>query len=240
MDKKILIFLTLLFILWNIFLYNQIQDLELKFNETNQIQDENFDYCNDYICKLEDKIDNLSEEFKEEIINLNSSLRQDYTYKLKNYTDKYIEKLEEKDKKYQQLKNEKGITRATYSEVKQFLKEDLTDEKEWTEKYDCSHFAADVVQNALNQGILACTVELEFEDGGHIIVAFPTLDEGIKYFEPQDDQEILGLKKGVEYCSLANWNCDWDSYILGIACSCCNQTLYNYFKRSQYLSQYEN
>lgn len=80
----------------------------------------------------------------------------------------------------------------TYKEVLSFLKQDKTDRNEYIEDtygvYVCSHFARDVGNNAEEAGLRAAYVSLRYMDGGHAIVAFNTVDEGLVYFEPHSDE----------------------------------------------------
>lgn len=88
----------------------------------------------------------------------------------------------------------------TFQEVINFLKEDKTDEVEYTDKeYTCLDYAAEVNNNAENKGIRSYVVELYFEEGAHAIIGFDTIDEGRIYFEPQNDCQVKNLKIGNDY-----------------------------------------
>ncbi len=80
----------------------------------------------------------------------------------------------------------------TYQEVITFLRQDETDENEYIEDiygvYVCSHFARDVGNNAEEAGLRCAFVSLRYPDGGHAIIAFDTIDEGLVYFEPITDE----------------------------------------------------
>ncbi len=82
----------------------------------------------------------------------------------------------------------------TYEEVIAFLGQDETDENEYVEDtygvYVCSHFARDVCNNAEEAGFRCAFVELRYLDGGHAIIAFDTIDEGLVYFVPQTDDRV--------------------------------------------------
>jgi hypothetical protein len=79
----------------------------------------------------------------------------------------------------------------TFDEAIGFLDEDRTDSNEYIEdEYVCSHFAADVNNNAEQQGIRCALVEVRFPDSGHAIVAFDTPDEGLVYFDPITDDRV--------------------------------------------------
>ena len=79
----------------------------------------------------------------------------------------------------------------TLEEALDFLKRDRTDDNEYIEdEYVCSHFAADINNNAEKQGIRCALVELRFPDSGHAVVAFDTTDEGMVFFEPLNDDRV--------------------------------------------------
>jgi hypothetical protein len=79
----------------------------------------------------------------------------------------------------------------SYAEALAFMKSDHTDRNRWDEdSYVCSHFARDVCNNAEAGGLRCAFVELRYEDSGHSIIAFDTIDKGIIYFEPQFDDEV--------------------------------------------------
>ena len=82
----------------------------------------------------------------------------------------------------------------TYKEVITFLREDKTDKNKYIEDtygvYVCSHFARDVDNNAEEAGLRCAFVELRYPEGGHAIIAFDTIDEGLAYFVPQTDERV--------------------------------------------------
>ncbi len=79
----------------------------------------------------------------------------------------------------------------TLEEALDFLHRDKTDANEYLEhEYVCSHFAADVNNNAEKQGIRCALVDLRFPDSGHAIIAFDTNDEGMVFFEPLTDDRV--------------------------------------------------
>ena len=76
----------------------------------------------------------------------------------------------------------------TFEEALDFLERDQTDANEYLEgEYVCSHFAADVNNNAEQQGIRCALVDVRFSSSGHAIIAFDTTDEGMVYFDPITD-----------------------------------------------------
>jgi len=82
----------------------------------------------------------------------------------------------------------------TYAEVIIFLGQDETDENRYIEGaygvYVCSHFVRDVGNNAEEAGLRSAFVELRYLDGGHAIIAFDTIDEGLVYFDAQTDERV--------------------------------------------------
>ena len=80
----------------------------------------------------------------------------------------------------------------TYFEMKQFLKNDDTDNNEYIEGiYTCTDYAADLNNNALEAGYNAAYVYIDYSDGsGHSIDAFQTVDRGLIFIEPQFDKEV--------------------------------------------------
>jgi len=83
------------------------------------------------------------------------------------------------------------IQDPTYKQVTKFLKKDKTDQNEFVEDiYVCSHFARDVCNDAESEGLRCAYVGLIYPEGGHAIIAFNTIDEGLVCFEPQSDEMV--------------------------------------------------
>jgi hypothetical protein len=86
----------------------------------------------------------------------------------------------------------------TLAEAKEFLAQDPIDKVPYNElTYVCTHYARDVINNAVKKGIRTAYVEIRHPGMSHSIVAFETIDKGIVYFEPQYDSEVrpaLGKK----------------------------------------------
>jgi hypothetical protein len=81
-----------------------------------------------------------------------------------------------------------NLHNPTLEEALDFLERDKTDTHEYLEdEYVCSHFAADVNNNAEEQGIRCALVDVRFASSSHAIVAFDTTDEGLVYFDPITD-----------------------------------------------------
>jgi len=86
----------------------------------------------------------------------------------------------------------------TLSEAKEFLAQDPIDKVPYNElTYVCTHYARDVINNAVKKGIRTAYVEIRHPGMSHSIIAFETTDKGIIYLEPQFDSEVrpvLGKK----------------------------------------------
>ncbi len=82
----------------------------------------------------------------------------------------------------------------TYEEVITFLREDTTDQNEYDDDtygvYVCSHYVRDVGNSAEEKGLRSAFVELRYNEGGHAIIAFDTIDNGLVYFDPQTDELV--------------------------------------------------
>ena len=80
----------------------------------------------------------------------------------------------------------------TYRQAVSFLRRDKTDENEYIEDtygvYVCTHFARDVCNNAEAEGLRCAFVSLIYPEGGHAIIAFDTVDEGLVYFDAITDE----------------------------------------------------
>ena len=79
----------------------------------------------------------------------------------------------------------------TLKEATEFMTEDKTDSNRYVDnKYVCSHFAADVNNNAEELGIRCAFVDVRFPGSSHAIVAFDTVDEGMVFFDPITDDRV--------------------------------------------------
>lgn len=92
-----------------------------------------------------------------------------------------------------------NIRDPTYQEALQFIASDQTEQNQYNEEtYTCFEFVADFEANAFQVGYRVGFVFIEFVDGAHSIVAFDTVDKGLIFIEPQDD-EIVTLTVGQTY-----------------------------------------
>jgi peptidoglycan hydrolase CwlO-like protein len=90
------------------------------------------------------------------------------------------------------------ISDPTYDEAIAFINLDKTDENEYTPDYICYDFTADFDTNAFQMGYRCGFVYIEFSDSAHAIACFNTIDRGLIYIEPQND-EIVTIAIGQTY-----------------------------------------
>jgi len=93
------------------------------------------------------------------------------------------------------LENNPDASNISWSELKDFLREDRTDNNPYVENvYMCGEFAEDLHNNAENSEISAAFVIIQFEDGSgpHALNAFVATDRGLVYID------TTGTKLGVE------------------------------------------
>ena len=90
------------------------------------------------------------------------------------------------------------IRDPTYDEAIAFTNSDKTDENEYTPDYICYDFTADFDTNAFQMGYRCGFVYIEFSDSAHAIACFNTIDRGLIYIEPQND-EIVTIAIGQTY-----------------------------------------
>lgn len=85
------------------------------------------------------------------------------------------------------------ITRKnpTFQEVKDFILKDSADSNPFVlGKYECRHFATEVVNNAESAGIRCGFAMIGYNQGQHAVAAFDTPDQGLVFVEPQTDAFI--------------------------------------------------
>jgi cell division protein FtsB len=90
------------------------------------------------------------------------------------------------------------ISDPTYDEAIAFINLDKTDENEYTPDYICYDFTAYFDTNAFQMGYRCGFVYIEFSDSAHAIACFNTIDRGLIYIEPQND-EIVTIAIGQTY-----------------------------------------
>jgi hypothetical protein len=138
-----------------------------------------------YLTDDREKIENLEKQ----IINLEENLD------VKNLTYENLKRTVALLK----LGNRTSLHNPTLTEVKEFLANDTTDKKNFSAKfYSCNHYSKDVNNNAENHGIRCGFVIVNPDGYSHALVAFNTSDQGLVFFEPQNDREV-NLTKGESY-----------------------------------------
>ena len=154
--------------------------------------------------KLEEKYINDTAELKERIVMLKSELNES----IQNYTA-CAEKNRILQSRLSESVRKNGIT---LSEVKEFIKNDPTDEYIYTDETACLDYAYTLVRHFIDHGIYACVVYILFRDTAHTLVAVNTT-QGVVYIEPQEDRIIYSLKIGEDYCKKLGWWCEGDMRI---------------------------
>jgi hypothetical protein len=86
----------------------------------------------------------------------------------------------------------------TYAEAIEFINFDKTDQNDYTHDYVCYDFTADFSANAVQAGYRCGFVYLIFVDSAHSIACFNTIDQGLIYIEPQND-EVVTVAIGQQY-----------------------------------------
>jgi len=129
-----------------------------------------------------DKFHNKIKEFQSKL-NLNNISNENLTKKI-----------------YSLKNNTFNISNPTFLEAKNFLDNDKTDQiNQSTTGYNCAHYSRDVNNNSEKQGIKCGYVIINPDESfSHAIIAFNTTDEGLVFFEPQNDRQV-NLTKGKDY-----------------------------------------
>ena len=84
------------------------------------------------------------------------------------------------------LINNPNATDPTYSQLMQFLKQDITDQNEYSEiHYNCVDFAKDLHDHAESKGIKSVWVGIDFvgQEVGHALNSFNTTDRGLVFID---------------------------------------------------------
>jgi len=107
-----------------------------------------------------------------------------------------------------------NIRDPTYQEALQFIASDQTDKNQYDENtYNCHDYTANVKNNAFEGGYRSGYVYIEFREGVHALVAFDTVDQGMIYIEPQDDN-IMTLTVGQPYWDRTLYEVTYDDTIV--------------------------
>jgi hypothetical protein len=82
--------------------------------------------------------------------------------------------------------NNSGCTKHNLSDIILFLLDEPAITRPYVvNKYDCTQYTEDIVNNATRNGILAFPVNIDYEnlDGSHAVIGFPTYDKGLVYID---------------------------------------------------------
>ena len=83
------------------------------------------------------------------------------------------------------------LRNPTFQELKDFILGDPISRNTFVlNQYECRHFATDVVNDAVANGLMCGFVLICYNQGQHAVVAFNTIDRGLIYIEPQTDAAI--------------------------------------------------
>lgn len=123
------------------------------------------------------------------------------------------------------LENNPDAINASWSQLKDFLREDRTDNNLYIEDYyTCGEFAETLHNNAENSGIKAAWVAIQFEDDSisHALNAFVTTDRGLVFIdttgaEPGSDRprhldRVVTINVGKRLYPKLLFASDWKSY----------------------------
>jgi hypothetical protein len=107
-----------------------------------------------------------------------------------------------------------NIRDPTYQEMLNFLATDQTNLNQADpNNYTCQNFAGDVINNAYKIGIRAGYVWLEFPQTAHGLICFQTVDKGLVYVEPQNDQ-VVSLVVGSHYWDHSEYEINFDDTVM--------------------------
>lgn len=164
--------------------------LDTIFQEEKQMMQNRYDYLNTSYILLSGNHTSLQSSYDSLLVN-HTELEDDYDSLSESYSsleDDYDELVDTEDAYH--------LHDPTKNEVISFILDDDTDNNDYTEDYFCIHFASDLKNNAVEQGI-RCGVmyfyylfynetSAEYEEYGHSIVAFDTVDAGMVYVDNDD------------------------------------------------------
>ena len=164
--------------------YFYIQDTMLKNGQ--EFLESQISELQSEIDTLQSEYDNLNTQYEQALLDLATSYQN-------GYTSGYGQGIEDG------AGSGYNIRDPTYQEALQFVASDQTDKNAYDEQtYICFDFSADFEANAFEAGYRVGLVYIEFVDFAHSIVAFDTIDRGLIFIEPQDD-EIVTLTVGKPY-----------------------------------------
>jgi hypothetical protein len=97
----------------------------------------------------------------------------------------------------------------TYTDLRAFLQADQCDRCRSVLPYEedsvaCLERASCLMAHARDAGYYSYAIVMNFKDGAHVIVAFPTKDEGDVYIEPWTDLAVPKPRAGDYYINRLN------------------------------------
>lgn len=94
----------------------------------------------------------------------------------------------------------------SWAELIDLILDDHTNWNIWTDEYNCVNFSMDLLSNVKKKNYEAWIVAVIFENEaeGHTFVAFPTMDRGEIWIEPQSDEAYQLAKIGEPLCMANN------------------------------------
>lgn len=115
----------------------------------------------------------------------------------RSYNNGYVRCLKD-----QLIIEQSDLRDPTFNETIFFLDSDKTDLKRYSEYYNCVDFTRDLRNNAVEIGYSCGFVLITLEPlPSHAIVCFNTIDNGLIFIEPQND-EVVTLHIGDSYGTL--------------------------------------
>ncbi|WP_292379353.1 hypothetical protein [Methanosarcina sp. UBA289] len=99
------------------------------------------------------------------------------------------------------LHNNKTAVDPTFEQVKAFAREDLTNTKKYTSKYQCGDFSEEFHDNAEAAGYKCGWVFVDLENGpeDHACNVFNTTDAGLVFIDCTHGDSRVRVAKGEEY-----------------------------------------
>ncbi len=123
------------------------------------------------------------------------------------------------------LENNPDVINVSWSQLKDFLREDRTDNNLYIENYYmCGEFAETLHNNAENSGIKAAWVAIQFEDNStpHALNVFVTTDRGLVFIDttgtelgsdrPRHLDRVVTINVGKRLYPKLLFASDWKSY----------------------------
>lgn len=164
-----------------------VNELERKNDKVTELRHENLE--------LKNTIYNKNETIKElkSTIKANEVMIDQYRKQINNLQEKIGGDIKKE---------------TTLDRVKSILEETDIDENEYIEDdYNCVDFTYDLVGEFTDRGIYACDTSIYFDTGAHANVAVKTEEHGVVFIEPQNDEILMDMEEGEDYCKKAGWNC---------------------------------